>query len=115
MSGRVIAADDRYVAMATGPRTFAVLEQRKLSQDVSVGQRVKARVGANEIAIEGKAQGGVPVPGAESLNGSFSETLPRELRQSPHHRRRRTPPAFALQTERSRRRSVSQLFKLVAS
>jgi cell filamentation protein len=56
VSGRVIASDDRYVALATGPRSFAVLEQGKLSRKVAIGDRVKARVGAAEIAIEPHAR-----------------------------------------------------------
>lgn len=57
LSGRVIAIDDRYVALATGPRSFAVLERAKLSAPVSVGDQVKARVGAAQIAIESPAHG----------------------------------------------------------
>ncbi len=57
VSGRVIAADGRYVALATGPRSFAVLEQEKLTHPVAVGDRVKARVGAGEIAIESQSPG----------------------------------------------------------
>ncbi len=57
LSGRVIAIDDRYVALATGPRSFAVLERAKLSTPVSVGDQVKARVGAAHIAIEARTHG----------------------------------------------------------
>jgi len=57
LSGRVIAIDDRYVALATGSRSFAVLERAKLSAPVSVGDQVKARVGAAQIAIESRAHG----------------------------------------------------------
>ncbi len=51
VSGRVVAVSDRYVALATGPRSFAVLEQREFPRSVKVGVRVKARIGG-EIAIE---------------------------------------------------------------
>ncbi|MGH7757624.1 MAG: Fic/DOC family protein [Vulcanimicrobiaceae bacterium] len=57
VSGKVIARDERYVAIATGPRSFAVLEGRKLSQSVSLGERVKARIGTAEIAIETRGRG----------------------------------------------------------
>lgn len=59
LSGKIVALDDRYVAIATGPRSFAVLERSKLTQPIALGDRVKARVGAGEIAIEnrGHAQG----------------------------------------------------------
>jgi len=52
LRGRVIAIDDRYVELATGPRSFAVLERAKLSAPVSVGDQLKARVGAAQTAIE---------------------------------------------------------------
>ena len=44
-----------HAAIATGPRSFAVLERDKLTSAVAVGDRVKARVGPREITIETRA------------------------------------------------------------
>ncbi|HTV74152.1 MAG TPA: Fic family protein [Candidatus Acidoferrales bacterium] len=58
LRGRVIVASDRYVAIATGPESFAVLERSKLSGSVSVGENVKARIGVTEIVVESRAHEG---------------------------------------------------------
>ncbi len=54
--GKIVAVDDRHVAIATGPRSFAVLERVKLTEAVTVGDHVTARIGAREIVIEQRAQ-----------------------------------------------------------
>lgn len=56
LNGRVLAVSDQYIAVASGARSFTVLERRNLSQDVSVGECVKARVGIGEICIESNSQ-----------------------------------------------------------
>ncbi len=54
--GKIVAVDDRHAAIATGPRSFAVLERVKLTEAVTVGDHVTARIGAQEIVIEQRAQ-----------------------------------------------------------
>ena len=46
-----MAQDERYVALATGPRAFTVLEQSHLTRRVAIGDRVKAYISKAGTAI----------------------------------------------------------------
>ena len=51
VTGRVLVINDRYIALATGSRSFAVLERPQQSQAISIGDHLKARVGLEAIEM----------------------------------------------------------------